>query len=201
VSDNPFYRTTTGNLNLYGDSTSGTEPDMREEFINTMDGSSPEIAKGQVGLLRKMRRTSDGSLIPCGCVHNITKEPDKDRFCPICFGEGYLWDEASIKFYRVYKESDAANVEKDQLRKPGLINQPFVVFYVRYDAEITKQDKIVEIELNDDGTASDPMRRKRLFRIGNLWDYRADNGKLEYFKVFTYHEDVKHLNAPTYGDV
>jgi len=196
-----FYRKTTGNLNFFSGSTSGTEPDMREEFINTLEGSSPEIAKGQPGLLRRMRRTSNNALIPCSCVHAITNEPDKDRFCPICFGEGYLWDEVNIEFYRTYQESDASNVVKDKLRKPGLINQPFVVFYFRYDAEITKEDKVVELELNDDGTAADPMRRKRLFRIGNLWDYRADNGKLEYYKVFTYHEDVKHLNAPSYGDV
>lgn len=198
---NDFYRKTTGNLNFYGSSTSGTEPDMRQEFINTIEGLSPEVAKGQPGLLRKMRRNTDGSLIPCGCVHDITNEPDKDRFCPICFGEGYLWDEDDIQFYRVYKESDASNVDKNNLRKPGLINQPFVVFYVRYDAEITKEDKIVELELEHDGTASDPMTRKRLFRIGNLWDFRADNGKLEYFKVFAHHDDVKHLNAPLYGDV
>jgi len=198
---NPFYRKTTGNLDFYNNTTSGTEPDMRQEFINTLDGSSPEVAKGQPGLLRRMRRSSDNSLIPCPCVDNVTNEPDKDRFCPICFGEGWLWDEVNIQFYRVYKESDASNVEKDKLRKPGLINQPFVVFYVRYDAEITQQDKVVELELNNDGTSSDPMERKRLFRIGNLWDFRADNGKLEYFKIFAYHEDVKHLNAPNYGDL
>jgi hypothetical protein len=174
---------------------------MRQEFINTIEGLSPEVAKGQPGLLRKMRRNTDGSLIPCSCVHDITNEPDKDRFCPICFGEGYLWDENDIQFYRVYKESDASNIDKNNLRKPGLINQPFVVFYVRYDAEITKEDKLVELELEHDGTASDPMTRKRLFRIGNLWDFRADNGKLEYFKVFAHHDDVKHLNAPLYGDV
>lgn len=198
---NSFYRKTTGNLDFYGDATSGTEPDMRQEFINTIEGANPEIAKGQPGLLRKMRRSSDNSLQPCPCVDNVTREPDKDRFCPICFGDGWLWDEVNIKFYRVYKESDASNVVKDKLRKPGLINQPFVVFYVRYDAEITKEDKIVQLELNDDGSSSSPMVRKRLFRIGNLWDFRADNGKLEYFKVFTYHEDVKHLNAPNYGDL
>jgi len=199
VSDN-FYRRTTGNLNFYGSSTSGTEPNMRQELINTIDGLNPEVAKGQPGVLRKMRRDENNALIPCGCVHPITNEPDKDRFCPICFGEGYLWDEVSIEFYKMYEGSDTLNVLKDQLKKPGLINQPFVIFYLKYNADITREDKIVEINLNDDGTASDPMRRRRIFRIGTLWEYRADNGKLEYYKVFSYFDDVKHLNAPKYED-
>lgn len=198
---NDFFRKVSGTLNFYGSSTGGSEPDMRQELINTLEGKSPEIAKGQPILLRKMRRDTEGRLIPCPCIDPVTKEPDKDRFCPVCFGEGNLWDEVLIKGYRVWEESSTSNVEKYQLQKPGLINQPFVIFYVRYDAEITEEDKLVELVLEDDGTAADPMRRKRLFRIGRLWDYRSDNGKLEYFRVFTYREDVKHLNAPEYGDV
>jgi len=198
---NPFYPKTTGNLNLYGTSTTGSEVDMRQELENLLDGYHPEIAKGQVALFRKMRRDSDGGLTACPCVDEVTNEPDKDRFCPICFGEGYMWDETEIDFYKVYEQSDTSNILKDKLHKPGLINQPLVVFYIRYSVEITKEDRIIEIQLDDDGTATDPMRRKRVFRIGNLWEYRCDNGRLEYWKVFGYPENVKYLNAPSLGDL
>ena len=199
MADN-FYSRTTGLKNFYAGTTSGSEPDMRQELINTLDGYFPEIAKGTTGLLRKMRRDSVNGLTQCECVDPVTCEPDRDRFCPICFGEGHMFDETEINFYRTYEGSDAANASKDKLQKPGLINQPFVVFYIRYSAGITKEDKIVEIELEDDGSASEPMRRKRIFRIANIWEYRADNGKLEYYKVFCYLDNVKHLNAPSYGE-
>jgi hypothetical protein len=196
---NNFYTRTTGLDSFFTSSTSGTEPDMRQELINTLDGYYPEVAKGTTGLLRKMRRDDNNILTPCTCVDSVTNEPDKDRFCPICFGEGSMWDEEEISYYRVYEGSDTMNTQKDRLMKPGLLNQPFVIFYIRYSNEITKEDKIVEIELEDDGTASEPMRRKRIFRISNFWEYRADNGKLEYYKVFCYLDSVKHLNAPSYG--
>jgi len=196
-----LYEKTTGNLNYYGTSTTGSEPNMRNELINTLDGSFPEVAKKQTGLLRQMRLDSDGELIPCECVDEITHEPDKDRFCPVCFGEGYMWDEAQITFYRTLEDSDIDNILRDKLYKPGLINHPLVVFYVRYSDTIRKHDKIVELELDDDGSVSDPMTRRAIHKISVVWDYRSDNGKLEYYKVFAHDQDVKYLNAPSYEDV
>lgn len=196
-----FWKKSTPNTNFYSTVTSGTEPDIRQELINTFDGFFPEIAKAQDGLLRRMRRDSNGKLILCGCVDPITQEPDKDRFCSICYGEAFLWDEENIQFYRVLEDSDVDNSIRDKLNEPGLINAPVVVFYIKYNAEITKDDKLVELVLNQDGTKKEPIKRKRIFRISTVWDYRSDLGKLEYWKVFTNQEHVKYLNAPQYGDV
>lgn len=65
-----------------------SEIDLRQELINTIDGSYPEIAKGRDGLLRKMRRNSLNKLIPCDCVDPVTHEPDRDSFCPLCIKSG-----------------------------------------------------------------------------------------------------------------
>jgi len=179
----------------------GSEPDMRQEFINTLDGSFPEEAKAQSGLIRAMRRDSDGALIPCGCVDNITNEPDKDRFCPICFGEGNMWDETEITLYRTLEDSDVDNATRHTLKEPGLINVPLVVFYIRYSTSITEDDKVIELVLGEDGTPEEPQQRRSVYRVNTAWDYRSDGGRLEYWKVFSYLEKVKYLNAPTYGDL
>lgn len=178
-----------------------TEPDMRQEVIDWFDGKDPQIPKAQVGLHRKMRRTSAGVLIPCTCVDRITKEPDKDRFCPICWGEGFLWDEEEIQFYISVKDTAAKNALKDKLREPGLINVPLVVFYIRYDVDITREDKILTLLLDKEGTPVEPKRRNRMFTFGTLWEYRSDNGRLEYTELFAHLEIVKHLNPPTYGAI
>lgn len=197
-----LYKTVSGNLSLYGSTvTNGTEPNMRQEMINTLDGFSPEIAKSQPGLLRKMRRDSAGKPIPCECVDTVTKEPDKDRFCPVCFGEGYKWDETQVKLYRTVQGADSSNTTLDVLTPAGLINIPLVVFYLRYSNEITKEDKIITLTLEANGTASSPLKRRQVFRIEHLWDYRADNGKLEYWKAFAHTESVKYLNAPSYSNL
>ena len=92
-----LYDKTTISIDYYSGTTTGSEANMRQEMINTLIGSDPEIAKGQTGLIRVMRRDTDGKLIPCECVDNITGEPDKDRFCSLCFSEGYRWDEEEFE--------------------------------------------------------------------------------------------------------
>ena len=198
---NDLWRTVTGTTNFYGSSTTGSEANMRNELIYTLDGRSPEIAKGQPGLLRKMRRDSDNKLIPCECVDSITREPDKDRFCPICFGDGNKWDETNITFYRVLTASEDSNTMRDTLEAVGLLNVPLVVFYIRYSAAITEEDKVIQIDLDNDGSASSPTQRQAIYRVNSLWDYRSDNGKLEYWKAFAHEETVKYLNAPDFEDM
>jgi len=187
----------------YGDgSTITTEPNMREEFIHTMDGFYPEVAKKQTGLLRRMRRTTNnGLLIACGCVDSFTQEPDKDRWCPVCMGEGVLFDEELVTFYKTLEARPVANALRDTQIDPGLLNIPLVVFYIRYSAAITKDDKLIEITLDDNGDPVSPYVRRALYRIGTAWEYRSDNGKLEYFKVFTYREERKYLNAPSFEEL
>lgn len=201
MSKNSLYTNTSNSLDFYSSTTTGTEPDMREEMINTLDGVYPEVSKKQTGLLRRARLDSNNNLIDCPCVDNLTGEQDKDRFCPICYSSLYYWDEEEITFYKVLVERDAANATRDQLSSPGLINVPIVVFYVRYNANITRKDKIITVELNTDGSVVSPWKRTALYRIETAWDYRSDNAKLEYWKLFTHQEDVKHLNQPSYQDV
>lgn len=196
-----FYATATPAINFYETATGGSEPDMRQELINMFDGKSPEIPKAQVGLLRRMRRDTNGKKILCSCVDSLTKEPDKDRFCPICYGEGFLWDETDLQYYAVLQEGNTSNSLKDKLTEPGLINIPIVVFYIRYDSRITKDDKVVRIALDLAGDPVSPRSRVGVYRVNTAWDYRSDNGKLEYWKVYTHFEDVRYLNPPSYGEV
>jgi len=194
-----FYDSASPTISFYGSITSG-EPNMRQELINFFDGNFPEIAKAQNGLLRRMNRDSNGNLIPCNCVDIVTKEPDKDRFCPVCFSEGYVWSEENLQIYRKLESTSTGNALKDSLREPGLINIPLIVFYIRYDADITRDDKIVRLILSEAGSPVEPYQRQGIYRINSAWDFRSDNGKLEYWKLYTHLEDVKYLNTPDYGD-
>ena len=170
-----------------------TEPDMRKELNNMFDGIFPEIAKKQPGILRKFRRDAKGNRLPCDCIDPNTKEPDKDTFCPFCQGEGHYWDEIPMDIYKV-QQSVSGLAENTQ--GPGLMNNPLMVFYTRSRVEMTKEDKLIELVLDEDGELVEPVRRKQLYRIGSLVDYRADNGRLEYWKMACYAEDRKFLNGP-----
>lgn len=174
-----------------------TEPSMRDEMINTLDGFYPEIAKGQPAILRKMRRDSLGKLQRCDCVDAVTHEPDKDTFCPFCQGEGYYWDENYIEMYKVrFTIGQGHGSLNEELTTPGLINVPLMVFYTRSSVDFTIDDKIVQLVLDEAGGIVQPPRRQALFRIGALLDYRSDGGRLEFWKVACYGESRKFLNGP-----
>jgi hypothetical protein len=129
-------------------------------------------------------------------VDKVTNEPDLDHFCVYCFNEGYFWDEVFIDVYKVILKSDVGNASKERLISPGLINQPLVIFYTRSRVSISLEDKVVELELNNDGTPVQPYVRKNIYRIGTAIDLRSDNGKLEYWKLDCYAELRKFLNGP-----
>jgi hypothetical protein len=186
---------------FYSKTNTGSEINMRQELMKMFDGYWPEIAKAQTGLLRRMRRDADNKLIPCSCVDRVTKEPDKDRWCAICYGEGHLWDETEIQFYRELSGLDTTKALRDTFIPPALINMPLIVFYIRYDANITKEDKIVTLSTSVDGEIVEPMKREGIFWIGSAWPYRSDNAKIEFWKAYTHQTDVKWLNAPSYTQV
>lgn len=182
---------------LFG-TASRTEPDMRQELINFLDGKWPEIAKGQTAVLRKMRR-EDGQLIECACVDDVTHEPDRDSFCPFCHGEGFFWDEVFVSVYRVILGSEVGQAVREQVIAPGLMNVPLVVFYLRSSVLITPEDKIVELVRDEEGQPVRPYKRSALYRISSLVDLRSDNGRLEYWKAGCYKEERKFLNGHING--
>lgn len=177
--------------------TGRTEPDMRKELSATFDGIFPEIAKAQKVVLRKMDITK-----PCECVDILTKEPDKDVFCPICLGEGFHWEETFLDTYKVIIRSSVGLSSKEELISPGLVNIALVSFYFRYGLTLnTTQgrsipDRIVELVLGVDGKPVRPYRREHVYRIGTAIDFRSDHGRLEYWKLDCYEEQVKFLNGP-----
>ena len=160
-----------------------TEPDMRQEFKNTLDGHYPEVSKSQISLFRKMRRDSKGKLIKCPCVDAVTDEPDIDVFCPVCHGEGNLWDESYLDTYKVVTRSEA------------IYGAPIIVIYCKSSLDITSDDRIVELVLDEEGKAVKPIKRKILYEINEAIDFRADNGRREYWKLDCHEKAYKFLNG------
>jgi len=194
-----FYNKTNTRQDLY--SPGRTEPDMRQELSSTFDGIFPEIAKAQKVALRIMRRGDNGKLIKCTCVDQLTGEPDKDKFCPICFGEGFIWDEVLADTYKVVIKSSVGLSSRQDLFSAGLTNIPLVSFFFKYDIPINiikdeAPDKVIELVLDREGGIVRPYARQRVYRIGTAIDFRSDHGKLEYWKLDCFGEQVKFLNGP-----
>ena len=194
-----FYDQNTSVRGLYP--VSRTEPDMRKELIATFQGVYPETPKAQPVIFRKMRTNANGQFMLCDCVDILTKEPDKDHFCPICYGEGYLWDEKLYDAYKVVLSSSVGLAQREDLIRAGNTNIPIVSFYFEYDLapNIIKDvayDKVIELVLDASGNIARPYMRRRVYRINTAIDFRSDHAKLEYWKLDCHGEQVKFLNGP-----
>jgi hypothetical protein len=195
-----YDKTTNPPLTIYygGTGNEASEPNMRQELINTLDGSVPEIAKGHWVVLRQLTRTN-GALIPCDCVDSLG-EADKDIWCPVCQGISYLWTEQWVKVYTTLEAStDTSNAFLNKTLPPGILNIPAIIFYCKYDITFYIDDRIMTVELENDGSVVSPTVRTAAYRINFAYDYRADNGKREYWKLFTHLEKLKYLNEPSYS--
>jgi hypothetical protein len=160
---------------LYRGTTSRKELDLRAELRRTLYGASDEIAKGKVGLLRKMREDSNGDLVKCPCRNQATTEPDRDFYCRYCHSMGYFWDEYKIVYYK-------NNVPFKKV--PGEV-QDFEsnMFYFEYNAVIKPTDFIVEVELDNEGRPVLPVNRLRFYDIISADKLRADNGRAEFWQI------------------
>lgn len=160
---------------LYDSSSSSIELDLRAELNRTLLGYNDEISKGRIGLLRKMRSNPNGDLIKCPCRDKITDEPDKDFYCRSCLGMGFLWDERKIVYYR---DDGSFRKREDKLEEYEGDN-----FYIEYDAIVSASDYIVVVKLSENGMPQIPVVREKLFKIISADPFRADNGRIEFWRI------------------
>jgi hypothetical protein len=103
--------------------------------------------------------------------------------CPYCLGNGFLWDEELIYAYKVVAAAPggsnaAANFPKTE---PGTMYLPAARFFLSYDANPKKDDRIVEIELDVNGDPVTPYNRIAVYEFMLVRAMRADNARIEFW--------------------
>ena len=154
------------------------ELDLRREFDYLLFGEGGGVRHGHFILVRRFRRVND-DLVACTCKNNLTKEPSLD--CSYCDGEGYLWDEHWTWCYSMYTDGATSLGMRKKYLNPGRLKVEYKTFFLRFDTIISEDDKIVEIVLDTEGRPVNPYKRKILYEISTLQEFRSDNGRLEYF--------------------
>lgn len=156
-------------------STTRKEIDLRDELSRLLYGSTEEIAKGRIGLLRRMQRDSNGDLLKCDCRDDLTDEPDVDTYCRSCLGMGYYWNEVKITYFR----------DDSSFRKREGYYKEFEgdVFYVAHNVTVTEEDYIITIKRDSEGNAIIPIERDRYFKILSADPFRSDYGRIEFYGI------------------
>jgi len=164
------------------------EIDLRAWFDDIVFGTGGKVPHGKWILIRHMRHNADGSKVACSC-----KNPDTDEgspTCPYCQGESWLWDERWYKGYSGFVGPQGGLAGKDRFPPPGLVKVDYKVFYFRYDTPIRHGDKVIEVLLDEEGKIIQPFQRVAIYKPQTVADYRADNGRIEYFAVYCREEDA-----------
>ena len=156
------------------------ELDMRKEMSYLLYGSTQEIPKGRLGILKRMRRDNDGKLLRCVCRDRVNDEPDKDTPCPYCFGYGYYWDEVWIVYFR----------NDDSFRKTEGYYKEFEgdIFYVEHNVTVRDEDYIVTLKLDSEGNVIIPVERDKHFKVLSADPFRSDYGRIEFYGIRTIEE-------------
>ena len=175
-------------FNPYHNASTTTEADLRKELRDMFFGNDYEVAKAHRILFRRMRRDSNNSLIACECVDALTVEATPK--CPLCLGEGWLWDE-DWQYCRRVEVGSTTNklVLKNMHMAPGIVNVDTLVFFFEYTVRPTWYDRIVELREDVDGTPTTPYQRYKIHKPQTIIDYRSDNGRIEFYAVYVSQRD------------
>ena len=173
-------------LNPYPNSV-GLELDLRQELNQTLTGGSLEVPKGQILVLRIMRRangvtwtpTLESELQKCDCTTDTNEEFDKTYPCEKCKGEGYLNDDV---FAAGYSEEQFSTIDVENRRPYSKATISMTFFYIEYYQDLSRFDKIIEPQTDIDGTVLTPLRIYRRFDIQMAQKMRSDNGRVEYWR-------------------
>ena len=157
--------------------------DLRREFNNLVLGTEGETPIGKPFILRRMRRTTAGKLVPCSCIDSLTKEPDRDFLCPYCLGAGNLWDEELITGYEVVASAPGGSNASDNYEKTqtGAMYLPASRFFLPYNIAPVRDDRIVTLELDANGRTIIPYIRVAVFELMLVRPLRSDNGKIDFW--------------------
>lgn len=170
------------------------EVDLRKEFDDLVFGGPTSISHGRTLLLRKTRRDEDNNPIVCPCVDELTGEPDTEKACPFCLGEGFMWDENWVIGYATYVGADGGQANRIRGLTPGTIRADHRIFYLRFDTEITYKDKIVEVKLDTEGDPVVPYVRDSIYKPQTIVRYRSDGGRVEYLAIYCNENDALRLD-------
>ena len=168
------------------------EIDLRKELNDILFGSREEIAKGQMVVVRRMRRkdgvvypaTTD-ELVTCSCKLDRHNEPSIDYKCVKCDGEGYLFDEQIVVGYKTNR-FEYQDIEK--YMPWGKNTTAISFFYIEYHEDLTRFDKVIEPVIDTNGKMVSPVSPLMKHNVHMAERFRLDNSRTEYWRLACWSE-------------
>jgi hypothetical protein len=166
-----------------------TEIDLRAEMKIILEGNEYTPRRGHWILLRRMDKRQR-----CVCWNKKGKDDekyslDKGKYnepelrCPICNGEGWVYEDELHLVRRRLVSPEIGLAASETETEIGWMNINYIVFYFQYYVSPDKGDKVIEIELDNDGNPVRPYIMKEVYRIAVAEPFRDQVGRIEFWRA------------------
>jgi len=165
--------------------------DLRDELGLLFSGSYMNDPISRYGIMRMAKLGSNGEPIPCTCIGELDKSPDPS--CPRCRGEGHMWKEYWVQYYKMLVSGRDALSLKKRHADFGLIEVPFVLVYFMYDTvrpvrSVKKFDRFIEVETDNAGSVVTPINRTEFWDINTVQSFTSR--RVEYWRIACRNESL-----------
>lgn len=159
----------------------GEHLDLRKELQAIFYGSAINPPEAHPVVVRFMKRDSASKTVRCKfSTSAYAKQNIHSPTCPVCLGEGSLWDEKFVWTYRTQTRSD---LMAQYAYESGDVLKEIYTYFFEYDVPITLDDTIIEVRVNSDGTIIEPVTEEKRFKPIHVQTVKADYGRVEFIQV------------------
>jgi hypothetical protein len=175
-------------ISPYPRGTLNREIDLRQEFIDLIDGTPGSPQRGHWVLLRRMDTRQR-----CSCWKgDSTKYDEPNANCPICLGEGWVYQEELHKVRRRVVTPPPGMAGMESQTEFAIMSVPYLVYYFKYHVRPTELDRIIEIDNTEQGQPVRPFVRGAIYNITFAEPFRDINGRIEYWRCAVKKEEFRH---------
>ena len=166
-----------------------SELNLRENMKILLEGNEYEPRRGHWVLLRRMDLRqkctcwnqkgigSQGNLIDNG------KYNEPKLRCPVCHGEGWVYQDELHLMRRVLVAPAIGLAAEKTITEIGFMAVNYIVFYMMHYVNPKKEDKIIEVALDDNGVPTSPVTQQEIYSVAVAEPYRDLNGRIEYWRA------------------
>jgi hypothetical protein len=189
--------TAISNTSLYPGGATQGNIDLRAELHKILFGDIHHPPQGHKILVRHMT-----SQCPCmiGGTGSSTwdsdigeKHKEPDTKCSVCHGEGFVYSDVPYTAYRSMIGSKSGSILASyEETPPGIVAIMGFNYFFEYSTPIADVDKIVELKLDLSGglpVNNGLANQIEKFKIIQLINYRADNGRVEFIRAICEREE------------
>jgi len=120
----------------------------------------------------------------CSCWDEAAQEADPN--CSYCTGEGWLYEDVKVLGRKTFVTDPMTAAFLNKLTPLGRVSVSDQVFWIKYDKNPDRLDKILEVSLDSRGEVEKPYRIEIAWEINWAQDFRDKWGRVEFWACWVH---------------